>query len=506
MKAILSSKTAGTFAMIFFSVLVGFALSFFILNMNSKNNEIIPVYAEGQVDNDLSGPISLQNTYRKVAADVLPVVVEIEAVEFQSRDTQNFTNPFEFFFGPQENDNEKEDGDNEGEAEDENHPRFRNEGLGSGILVRKEGRTYYVLTNNHVAGKADEITVRLYDDRTYAGELVGIDERKDLALLSFETPDELEIAVLGDSDGLYVGDFVLAVGNPFGFQSTVTSGIISALGRRQAPEGNISDFIQTDASINQGNSGGALVNLKGEVIGVNTWITTPTGGSIGLGFSIPINNAKKAIDDIMSTGSPEYGWLGVSIGDISPIVKENMELESQQGVFVSQVFKNSPADKGGIQPGDIIISIDGEITETSDELLYLVGDISPGVKVDFEIIRDNNPVSLTVKIEKRDSEEEVGKLSSGNTVWPGITVLPLNDEMRERFSIDGNINGVVVYEVYPKTPLQIAGLKSGDIIIEINGTPITDLSDFYRMLTNNKINFTYIREGVTLETSSIVNR
>ncbi|MBI9097807.1 MAG: Do family serine endopeptidase [Spirochaetaceae bacterium] len=501
MNVIPSKKTIGTFILIFCSVLLGFISSFIILKIDNRDIDIKPVYAETTINSDLSSALSLQNTYRKVAADVLPVVVEIESIEFQETNRDRLNSPFDFFFGPEE------EGDDSQEEKKEEPRQFRNEGLGSGILVRRENNTYYVLTNNHVAGNADEITIRLFDNRTYLGVLVGADERKDLALLSFETDEDLDVGILGNSDELYIGDFVLAVGNPFGFQSTVTSGIISALGRQEGPDNNISDFIQTDASINQGNSGGALVNLRGEVIGINTWITTPTGGSIGLGFSIPINNAKKAIDDIMTTGSPEYGWLGVSISTVSEEFAENMGLEQAKGAFVSQVFKNSPAYKGGVIPGDIILSLDGEETENSNELLYLVGDIAPGARVEFQLIRDNELLTLNVKIEKRESEDEIDKLSTGNTVWPGITLLPLNEEIRDRLSIDDNEEGVVVYEVYPKTPLQIAGIKSGDLIIEINGTSVYDLNDFYRLLNSDtKVNFTYIREGVTLETSTIINR
>lgn len=505
MKTIPSKKIIGTFALIFFSVTVGFISTFYIMNSGAGNNEIKPVYADTEISSDLSGALALQNTYRKVSADVLPVVVEIEAVEFQDKNEKIVTNPFNFFLAPgnqDENGTEKDDSDG-----NDHSNQFRSEGLGSGIIVHSEGNKYFVLTNNHVAGKADEITIRMFDNSVYPGVLVGVDERKDLALVSFESDKKLDVSILGDSDDLYVGDFVLAVGNPFGFQSTVTSGIISALGREQGPDGNISDFIQTDASINQGNSGGALVNLKGEVIGINTWITTPTGGSIGLGFSIPINNAKKAIEDILDTGSPEYGWLGVSIGNISESAAESMSLESTNGAFVSQVFKNSPAYKGGIEAGDVILSMNGVTTDTSNELLYLVGDISPGTRVDFKVIRDSKPVDVSVTIEKRESEDKVEELSVGNTIWPGVSLLALNDEIRERLSIEEDDKGVVVYEVYPKTPLQVAGIKSGDVIIKINDTVIYDLNDFYRLLNNNdKINFTYIREGVTLETSSIINR
>ena len=502
MKVIPSKRTIGTFILIAFSVLIGFVSSIFILKIDSDGSEVKPVYAETEINSDLGRALSLQNTYRKVSADVLPVVVEIEAVEYQERESETITNPFNFFFGPED----KGEENNEGEKNEEGAepPKFRNEGLGSGILVKREGDTYFVLTNNHVAGNADEITVLLYDNRSYQGELVGTDERKDLALLSFETEEDLDIAVLGDSDELYVGDFVLAVGNPFGFQSTVTSGIISALGRQQGPDNNISDFIQTDASINQGNSGGALVNLKGEVIGVNTWITTPTGGSIGLGFSIPINNAKKTINDIMKTGSPEYGWLGVSISDVSQVVFESLGLETKTGVFVTQVFTNSPAEKNGIFPGDTILSINGINTDNSNDLRYLIGDISPGTKVDFQLIRNKIDIIVKVEIEKRDVEDEVTKITQDNNVWPGISILPINEEIRERFSINMDLNGVVVFDVYPKTPLQIAGLKLGDMITKINDNIVFDLNRFYYLLNeSDNIIITYIREGEMLETPLI---
>jgi len=501
MKKLYPGKWIGILALVSAGLLLGFISSFYLADLNRSGDKVEPVYAESPVNSDLAGALALQNTYRKVVSDVLPVVVEIDAVEFQSASSPSESNPFRFFFGPQNEDSP------EGESGEADIPQFRSEGLGSGIIVKREGETYYVLTNDHVAGNADEITIKLFDERVYEGVLVGSDERKDLALLSFQSEEDLAVALLGDSDDLYVGDFVLAVGNPFGFQSTVTSGIISALGRKQGPEENISDFIQTDASINQGNSGGALVNLRGEVIGVNTWITTPTGGSIGLGFSIPINNARKAIDDIISGGSPEYGWLGVSINNLSDAVAESLGLESAEGAFISQVFKGSPARKGGILPGDVITVIDGREIKTSDELLYVVGDTSPGTRVDFGLIRNKELMTVSVQLEKRDTNDEVSKLSSSTLAWPGVVLLPMTDDIRTGLSIDDSENGVVVYDVYPKTPLQIAGLKSGDLITNINGTAVADLKDFYRLLDDSdKIKITYIREGVTFETSSIVNR
>ncbi len=496
MKAINTGKALKLFSLIFISISLGFILSFIILETDNGKIEEKTVYARSEISNQLNDALSLQDTYRKVSADVLPVVVQIEAVEISTQQQPTMENPFRFFFGPR--------GD-EDEEEGESPREFRNSGLGSGILVRQEGNTYYVLTNNHVAGNADEIKIVLFDNRSYDGILVGKDERKDLALVSFETREELEIARLGDSDDLYVGDFVLAIGNPFGYQSTVTSGIISALGRHSGPENNISDFIQTDAAINQGNSGGALVNLMGEVIGINTWITTPTGGSIGLGFSVPINNAKKSINDIISSGEIEYGWLGVSIGDVTQDIADNMGLDSTVGAFASQVFINSPAHKGGIQPGDVIVSLDDNDINNSNELLIMIADISPGSRVVFKLIRDNNLISKSVKIEKRLSEEKVTEIS--NDVWPGINLFVLNDDLRKRLGIDDDVEGIVVSQAFPKTAFQIAGIKSGDLVTEINDIPVNDLNVFFKHLNNSsKINFTFIREGVTLESPYVINK
>ncbi|MBB6478550.1 Do family serine endopeptidase [Spirochaeta isovalerica] len=494
MKLVPSAQKAGTIALMVLSLLTGFIFSILIYKVIDNNKAIESVYAESVLDNDLGRALALQNVYRKVASHVLPVVVEIDAVEFKDTDSEESFNPFRFF---------REPGD-EGGVEDES-PKYRSEGLGSGIIVRREDDTYYVLTNNHVAGNADEITIKLFDERSYDGVMVGTDERKDLALVSFETDEDLAIGTLGDSDDLYVGDFVLAVGNPFGFKSTVTSGIVSALGRQQGPDENISDFIQTDAAINQGNSGGALVNLEGEIIGVNTWITTPTGGSIGLGFSIPINNAKKAIEDIISNGSPEYGWLGVSIFSVSQEVADSLGLESARGVLISQVFKNSPAQKGGLKPGDVVMNVDGKAIKSSEELNYLIGDIIPGTRVSMELIRDGIPISVSVRIEKRESEDSIQNVSSSNLAWPGALIGPLTGEIKKEFSIDDGETGVVVYDVYPKTPMQIAGLKDWDIIKEVNGSAVTNLQEFYRILnSSSKITITYVREGVTFETSTIV--
>ena len=247
---------------------------------------------------------SFQDATRQVAGQVLPVVVEIDTISEVER--RNIQSPLEFFFGRPDSNND----------DDESRPLLQR-GLGSGIIVRRTGNDVYVLTNEHVIGNATEITVTLYDGREYRAELVGGDENRDLALVRFQTTEEVPVATLGDSQDVQVGDLVFAVGNPLGFASTITSGIVSAV-ERDGPVGSngplLTNYIQTDAAINRGNSGGPLVNLDGEVVGINTWIASRSGGSIGLGFAIPINNASRAIDQIIATGRVEYGWLGVNMG------------------------------------------------------------------------------------------------------------------------------------------------------------------------------------------------
>jgi len=289
LRGFFSSKKLFVFNLVFIGVLFGFSLALLSFSCSTRIQPAGTVQAQDADGEAMKSLQNLQNSFRSVSEKVLPVVVMINVVEVKKQAPERGDQPwFYYFFGRPD-----EDGSQERE--------FRNRGLGSGVIVRKTGKTFYVLTNNHVVGTAEEISVQLHDRREFKAKLVGKDERKDLAVVSFEAEGEdIPLAVLGDSNSLHVGDWVLAVGNPFGLESTVTAGIVSALGRRGGPEGNISDFFQTDASINQGNSGGALVNLAGEVVGINTWITSPTGGSIGLGFAIPINNVKKAVEDIIT--------------------------------------------------------------------------------------------------------------------------------------------------------------------------------------------------------------
>jgi Do/DeqQ family serine protease len=448
-------------------------------------------YSTGSINNtpDLSSLRTLQEAFRSVAAQVLPTVVEIDVVDVVKQQVPSSANPFQFFFGPQ--------------GENPQAPKaqeFRQQGLGSGVIVRHTGNKVYVLTNNHVAGKAEEISVKLKDGRRFTAKLVGADPNRDLALVSFETTEQVPVAQLGDSNTLQVGDWVLAVGSPLGFDSTVTEGIVSAIGRHSMPGtdvGELTDYIQTDAAINQGNSGGALVNIYGQVVGINAWIASPSGGNVGLGFAIPINNAKKAIDDFITKGKIEYGWLGISMGGLSPEAVKELKLENPQGAFVYSVFKGSPADKAGVLPGDFITEVNQKPLRDTSGLLLQVGNLEPGQKADLTVVRYGQIQHLAVKVAVRKSSPG----SSSGELWPGFSVVPLTDDIRSQLNLGKSSGNLVIGAVDQGGIADIAGLKSGDIVRKVNGQKVNTVLDFYKTLNNSKsreINFTVERENTEL--------
>ena len=437
-----------------------------------------------------TAPVHAPFSFRAVAEEVLPVVVEVNTVEVIRQTVPRFPSPWDFF-GPRQPQQPEE-------------REFRRPGLGSGVIVRRDGSTVYVLTNNHVVGDAREIGLKLYDGREYEAEIVGKDSRTDLALVRFETRDQVPIARLGDSDSLYVGDWVLAVGNPLGFESTVTAGIVSALGRRPQPGSPIAgftDYIQTDASINPGNSGGALADVNGNIVGINTWIASRSGGSVGLGFAIPINNARRAIDDFIEQGRIVYGWLGVSIQDVRPEsmpgLAADLGIEARDGALVINVHRDSPAARGGIRPGDFVTRIDNRPVSDSTEMTRIVGNIAPGRRADFAIIRAGRQLTLSVTLDSRGTEDEVAAPSG---MWPGMAIVPLTEAMREAREIDEAIEGVLVGSVLQEGPAAIAGIRNGDVVTQVNGTMVRGAQDFYRALAaaSGEILFRVNRSGVRI--------
>lgn len=431
---------------------------------------------------------ALQDVNRSISKDVLPSVVELDVIETKTRSKNIFGDlPF-FFFGLPQNENNQEE--------------YKEKGLGSGVIIRRNGNTFYVLTNNHVAGSATEISVQLNDGREFAGKLVGADKRMDIALVSFETnANEIPLAILGDSDAVQVGDICYAMGAPLGYRQSVTQGIVSATGRSGDGIGNINDFIQTDAAINQGNSGGPLLNIYGEVIGINTWIASGTGGNVGLGFAIPINNVKRAIDEFIASGKITYGWMGVSLTNITAEYKESLGIKDKEGAFVSQVFIGSPAIKGGVQAGDYIAELNGNKVKSVDQLVRDVAVLRVGQKAKFKIIRGSKNIDVVVTIEERSEKNS----TDDSKLWPGFIALPLTDEVRKELKVEDKIKGVAVTNVIPKSPAAALRLQNGDVITAVNGIPVKNLSEFYSAmdLTKNKsIQFDVWNEAGVITTNS----
>jgi Do/DeqQ family serine protease len=490
----LSSRNFLVFNLVLIGVIFGFSLAFLSFSCSTPGGQksvqaqespvVIPQDALGVAE-------GLQTAFRSVSDKVLPSVVEVKTVSVRRQQLPNYPGiPWEFFFGPRESTPDSPSQERE----------FRTQGMGSGIVVRYRSGVYYILTNFHVVEGASEILVVSLDGKEYSAELVGKDERKDLAMISIKTGDSLPVAVLGDSDHVRVGDWAIAVGNPLGFMSSVTLGIVSAVGRTGGPAGNINDFIQVDTSINQGNSGGALVNIRGEVIGINTWIASNSsgGGSIGLGFAIPINNAKRSIDDFIDSGSTTYGWLGVSLIDADRELLEAMGLAGKRGALATQVFLGSPAEKGGIMPGDFITHVDGREARGSTNLTMMVGDLRAGDQAVFTVIRDGASRDVQVRIEARTDEVA----ADNKKLWPGLLVLPVTDEVRSALNMDKNARGIVAAQVISGSPSDVVGMKRGDIITEINGEAVKDIQSFYRLLrekTGRELWFSFSRGDASLE-------
>jgi Do/DeqQ family serine protease len=494
----LSSKNLLVFNLVLIGAIFGFSLAFLSFSCTTPKTRFVARAQENPVilsENDLAIAVGLQNAFNAVSDKVLPSVVELKTVSVRRQSIPNFNGiPWEFFFGPRD----RGGPDSRGQERE-----YRSQGLGSGIIVRQKEGIYYVITNHHVVDNTTEIRVATKDGKEYPAELVGKDERKDLAMVSFKTNDTYPLAVLGDSDTVRVGDWAIAMGNPLGeqFSFSVTMGIVSAVGRTGGPGGNINDFIQTDAPINPGNSGGALVNIRGEVIAINTWIATNNsgGGNMGLGFAIPINNAKRSIDEFINTGTISYGWLGVSLIEPGKETMTALGIEGKRGAMASQVFLGSPADKGGICAGDFITHVDGKEARGSNQLTMMVGELKPGDQASFTVIRDGSSKEIKVRIEARTNEVA----SDNKKLWPGIHVIPLTDEIKDAVKLDKNAKGLYVAQVIADSPADVIGLRQGDLINSLNGENIKDLAAYYKMLrekAGKELWFGFTRSESELET------
>jgi serine protease Do len=350
---------------------------------------------------------------------------------------------------------------------------YKQHGLGSGVIVSPDG---YILTNNHVVGHADEIHVTLMDKREFTAKVIGKDAKTDLALIKINTNQPLPSASLGDSAKAEVGDWVMAIGSPFGFNLTVTSGIISAKGR--ALGGNYDNFIQTDASINPGNSGGPLFDTQGKVIGINTAIYSSTGSNAGIGFAIPIDLAKSVMEQLKEHGRVVRGWLGVEIQEVTPDLAKSFGLAAPRGALVAGVQKDGPAAKAGIQRGDIIVKFDGQIVHDEHELPELVAQTALGKTVPIEVIRDGKHLSLDAKIAELKDQKvaSAADTEEPGTSW-GVQVQDLTPEIAQQLGIQ-RAKGVVIRQVRPDSAAADAGLQTGDVILEVDHKKVDSADDF----------------------------
>ena len=375
------------------------------------------------------------------------------------------------------------------------------QGLGSGVIIDPRG---YILTNEHVISGADKITVVLPDGRSFEGQLKGTDPRSDLAVIKIEAAD-LPVAPLGDSEKIKIGEWVVAIGNPFGHiltnpQPTVTAGVISALQRSLPKNGpqedrDYSDLIQTDAAINPGNSGGPLVNLKGEVIGINVAIFSTTGGYQGIGFAIPSNDAKLILNQLIEGKEIAYGWIGVSVQEIDEKLADYFSLPARTGVLVAQVIKDGPAQKAGLREGDVILSVAGKEVKNASSLVKIVGSCPVGKKTPLTILRDGKKSEIAVMVTKRPRFDQFGRMIEEDEVpqeapqeeqvpsvikesqWRGLTAGNITPQITQQLKLESG-EGVVVTEIKNNTPAEEAGLRPGDIIISINQKSIKNARDF----------------------------
>jgi len=421
--------------------------------------------------------------YERIAQAVTPAVVSIQSTQVVKVQSSPFLNDpfFRQFFGnvfpniPQEQ---------------------REHALGSGVVISPDG---YIVTNNHVVRNASQIDVELSDHRKFHGKIIGQDPQTDVAVIKIDGHN-LQTAPMGDSSELHVGDIVMAFGNPFGLDFTVTRGAVSALGR-PAPEQNmVASYIQTDAAINPGNSGGPLVNVHGQVVGINTWIVPGRGpggegGSIGLGFAVPSNTVRSVMESIVKTGSVKRGYIGASVKDLTPDLAQQFGVRQATGVLLDDVTADGPADKAGLKPGDVVVKIEGHPVSDRHALIDAITALPPGQVVTLDVIRDSKPMAFRVTLGERPNDltaqggEGPGEAPKSGALQ-GISVQNLTPSIREQLGLRSGVRGVVIAQIDPNSPAAQAEqpLQEGDVIESINRQPVNSVGDFNRLARESQGN------------------
>jgi serine protease Do len=449
-----------------------------------EGHRVFPQFALAE-GSGLDGPeidtLERQNkAYERIAESVTPAIVAIQSTQvIKVQQSPFMMDPFfRQFFGNM-------------------LPQFgvpreqREHALGSGVIVSADG---YIVTNNHVVSKATQIEVLLSDKRTFKGKVMGADPQSDIAVIKIDAQN-LPVVPFGDSGQMKVGDTVMAFGNPFGQYFTVTRGSVSALGRSLSDPDKFEDFIQTDAAINPGNSGGALVNVRGQVIGINTAIVSGNSGPggegsfIGIGFAIPSNTAKHVMEDLIKTGKVSRGYLGVSITSLREDLAKQFKVPDTSGALVNDVTPGGPADKAGIKNGDVIRKLDGKTVGDSGQLTAMVTNMNPGTEVVLDILRDGKPMTIHLTLGERPANLSVtpgvGKAPSEGTLR-GITVQNLTPDVRDQLGLPPSVRGVVISELDPSSPAAQGGLQPGDVIETINRHPVNSVADFNRLAAEAK--------------------
>ncbi|MGZ5568059.1 MAG: Do family serine endopeptidase, partial [Limisphaerales bacterium] len=427
----------------------------------------------------------LGKAYAEVASHVQPAVVSVYSEKMVKHPDTSADDLLRRFFGDQ-----MPPGHGRGSR---NHPgTVPQQGMGSGIVIDKKG---HILTNYHVVSDVDEIKVQLGDRRRFEAEIVGTDPASDIAVIRIKgnVPSDLPVAELGDSDALQVGNIVMAIGSPFGFIQTVTTGVLSAKGRAGIGINTYEDFLQTDAAINPGNSGGPLVNMRGQVIGINSVIATSIGQFAGVGLAIPINMVKAILPTLTSGGKIVRGFLGIGIQELTSDLAQQFGANTINGALVSDVSKGGPAEEAGLKPGDIILRFDGKSIQDTAHLKNMVAATKPGTRVKMEILRDGKEQSLTATVAKLAPEPEVASVESeaagSNSEKPsgklGVSVQQLTPGLAQQLGYQGD-KGVVVTDVQEGGAAAMAGLKEGDLIVEANHEAISSPADLRRITDNAK--------------------
>lgn len=462
-----------TFIMFLLAFLIGFFVVSLVEVLRSSFGPIGPEVQMASAVSTAESPL-VPGSFADLAERLKPAVVNISTTKtirtggvFRSPFGEG--SPFDRYFG----------GDDFFEKFFGDVPRreFKQKSLGSGFIISHDG---YVFTNNHVVEQAEKILVKLSDGKEYEAKIIGKDAKTDIALIKIKPDNSLPVVEIGDSEKLRVGDWVLAIGNPFGLEQTVTAGIVSAKAR-VIGAGPYDNFIQTDASINPGNSGGPLFNMEGKVIGINTAIVAQ---GQGIGFAIPINMAKSILPDLKTKGKVSRGWIGVSVQDITEDIAQNLKLKDRNGALISEVFEGDPADKASLKTGDIVIGINGKKVKDTHELLMVIASFHVGDRISVNVLRDSKEITFQVVVAERKEQPELAAVK-GKSEGFGITVQEITPEIAGHLGISQKI-GVVVSQVREGSPADEAGIQPMDVILQVNKVNIYSLNDYSREISKAK--------------------